>query len=513
MSHTLSMTGYGRGESEADGLRVAVEIRTVNHRFADVQVKLPRAWMALERGIVSTVKDTIGRGRAEVFARRDASGAAASDVRIDSGLIAAIQAQYPNMAVEDVLASNSLNLEGLQRSLTQTKRFDRVFLPDDPDMWPPITIAALEKQLTPEVLPQMKANWAQRDEAATDNPGSQMWNGLMRRMVVQSLMADAVVETPADGLPSEVVQTVNGSPTTTEEVWGEVASLVHPEEVRRMRLFLARIEAVRQDLVAKEAWLDDETFNGIFGEEKAVGEGTPWTIEMIVLVMKRYPNMDAYKSILRAMKSYEGTIQDELTDEGLQPWLPRASRLLGLGETSCQMILLSAFDYPRNRWIDDGWAAAESRAVEVIDALVASEGDAWDSLLEQHSDFFDPPVAPAQQQQAAAMDRKNKGRFGSIHRNRLMQMLGESEYTAFVDGSSVADSVYYDQEVGGIDGPFKGIHGYYITRVDARTNGKKAVLLTDENMRSMVVQDYVMQNFVAYAVRTLDAAEVVGLDR
>jgi len=93
MSHTLSMTGYGRGESEADGLRVAVEIRTVNHRFADVQVKLPRAWMALERGIVSTVKDTIGRGRAEVFARRDASWAAASDVRIDSGLIAAIQAQ------------------------------------------------------------------------------------------------------------------------------------------------------------------------------------------------------------------------------------------------------------------------------------------------------------------------------------------------------------------------------------------------------------------------------------
>ena len=165
-----------------------------------------------------------------------------------------------------------------------------------------------------------------------------------------------------------------------------------------------------------------------------------------------------------------------------------------------------------NRWIDDGWADAESRAIDVIDALVASEGDAWDSLLEQHSDFFDPPVAPAQQQQAAAMDRKNKGRFGSIHRNRLMQMLGESEYTAFVDGSSVADTVYYDQEVGGIDGPFKGIHGYYITRVDARTTGKKAILLTDPNMRQMVVQDYVMQNFVKHAVRALDEAEVVGLD-
>ena len=34
-----------------------------------------------------------------------------------------------------------------QRSLTQTTRFDRVFLPDDPELWPPATEAALEKQL------------------------------------------------------------------------------------------------------------------------------------------------------------------------------------------------------------------------------------------------------------------------------------------------------------------------------------------------------------------------------
>ena len=92
MSHTLSMTGYGRGESERDGLRVDVEIRAVNHRFADVQAKLPRAWMPLEREIVRRVKDVVGRGRLEVFVRRDATGSAASNVRIDSALIGAIRA-------------------------------------------------------------------------------------------------------------------------------------------------------------------------------------------------------------------------------------------------------------------------------------------------------------------------------------------------------------------------------------------------------------------------------------
>ena len=427
--------------------------------------------------------------------------------------LAAIREQYPNMDVEDVLASNSLNLVGLQRSLTQTTRFDRVFLPDDPELWPPATEAALEKQLGAEMLPQMKANWAQRAETDQSNPGAAMWNGLMRRMVVQSLMADAVVETPVDGLADDVAQRVNGSPTRVDDIWPEVESLVHPEDVRFVRRYLARSEAVRQDLTERGAWLSDEEFQAVYDAEAAVGEGTPWTIEMIVMVMKRYPTMDAYKQVLRGMKSYEGLIEDELTDQNLtDTWLPRASRLLGLGETECQIILLSAFDYPRNRWIDGGWEEAEQRAIEVIDALVESGGEAWDELIATQSDFFDPPQAPQQQQMGAPQDRKDQGRFGRIHRNRLMQMLGESEFTSFVDGASVADTVYYEQEVGTIDGPFRGVHGYYITRVDSRTVGKKAILLTDPNMRQMVVQDYVMQTFLEYAAAQLDNAEVVGLD-
>ena len=93
MNQTLSMTGYGRGESEHGDLRVGVEIRAVNHRFVDVQVKVPRAWMPLEREIVRRAKEAVGRGRLEVFVRRDATGAAAQQVRIDAALIAAVADQ------------------------------------------------------------------------------------------------------------------------------------------------------------------------------------------------------------------------------------------------------------------------------------------------------------------------------------------------------------------------------------------------------------------------------------
>jgi hypothetical protein len=429
--------------------------------------------------------------------------------------VSQIRTQYPNMSVEDVLASNSLSIESLKRQLTQTKRFDRVFLPEDPDLWPATTVGALEGQMGAEMVTQMKENWKARQANAADNatdPGQMMWNRLMRQMVMQALMQNAEVLSPVDGLPIEVAQRVNGKDTLVADVWPEVKSLVHPEDVRRMRLYLARLTAVQQDLFNKGAWLSDEDFGQIFDAEEKIGEGSPWNLQMIVIVMKRYPNMNVYKEVLRAERSYEKLIADELTEENLQGWLPRASRLLGLGEVTPEIILLSSFDYTRNGWRDNGWEMAEKRANEVVDALVASEGADWDKLLEENSDFYDPPQPQAQQPNQQPPQLKNKGRFGSIHRNRLMQMLGESEFTAFVDGSSIADQVYYDQEAGAIDGPFRGIHGYYITRVNSRTNGQKPILLSDPNMRKMVTEDYVMQHFIGYASRVLDEADVQGLD-
>ncbi len=59
----ISMTGFGQGEASAGAHRVSVELRTVNHRFLDYALKLPRELNAREREIKESIRRRISRGR------------------------------------------------------------------------------------------------------------------------------------------------------------------------------------------------------------------------------------------------------------------------------------------------------------------------------------------------------------------------------------------------------------------------------------------------------------------
>ena len=58
-----SMTGYGRGEVVADGLRLAAEVRSVNHRFCELSARLPRAFSAYEADARKIMQDRLTRGK------------------------------------------------------------------------------------------------------------------------------------------------------------------------------------------------------------------------------------------------------------------------------------------------------------------------------------------------------------------------------------------------------------------------------------------------------------------
>ncbi|MGB9814187.1 MAG: YicC/YloC family endoribonuclease [Thermovenabulum sp.] len=61
-----SMTGYGRGKSSQE-FGWEVEIKTVNHRFLDIYIRLPKPWLFLEEKIRSFIKERISRGRVDVY--------------------------------------------------------------------------------------------------------------------------------------------------------------------------------------------------------------------------------------------------------------------------------------------------------------------------------------------------------------------------------------------------------------------------------------------------------------
>ncbi|MDD4200588.1 MAG: YicC family protein [Eubacteriales bacterium] len=61
-----SMTGFGRGEYSDDKRNVVCEIKTVNHRYADISVKMPKRYSFAEEKIKALIKEQIKRGKAEV---------------------------------------------------------------------------------------------------------------------------------------------------------------------------------------------------------------------------------------------------------------------------------------------------------------------------------------------------------------------------------------------------------------------------------------------------------------
>ena len=83
-----SMTGFGRGEYSDEISKVTVEIRSVNHRYLDIYVKMPRRYSFAEDTIKSAIKERVHRGKVEVSVSVDNIGKSDSDVRLDKELAA-----------------------------------------------------------------------------------------------------------------------------------------------------------------------------------------------------------------------------------------------------------------------------------------------------------------------------------------------------------------------------------------------------------------------------------------
>jgi len=71
-----SMTGYGRGDATNGDVAVVVEMKSVNNRFLDIQLRVPREYLLLEPRLVERIKRDVTRGRVEVFVRRTSTESA-----------------------------------------------------------------------------------------------------------------------------------------------------------------------------------------------------------------------------------------------------------------------------------------------------------------------------------------------------------------------------------------------------------------------------------------------------
>ena len=82
-----SMTGYGGAKGSAEGLSVSIELKSVNNRYLDVSVKLPRTMLFAEEPIKAAVGRHISRGKVDVFVTVDQSSSDDMEVRVNEPLL------------------------------------------------------------------------------------------------------------------------------------------------------------------------------------------------------------------------------------------------------------------------------------------------------------------------------------------------------------------------------------------------------------------------------------------
>ncbi len=110
-----SMTGYGKGVVQKDGRELTVELKSVNHRFLDVSMRLPRVLSCIEDALRTTIAARLARGHVDVFVNYRNTRSDAKTVRVDEILLAAYvkAAKDANASLalkDDLTLSNVLRL-------------------------------------------------------------------------------------------------------------------------------------------------------------------------------------------------------------------------------------------------------------------------------------------------------------------------------------------------------------------------------------------------------------------
>lgn len=82
-----SMTGYGSAKGTVEGIEVCVELKSVNNKFLDTSVRLPRSFLFAEETIKSAVMSHITRGKVDVFVTVDSSMADDMVVKVNEPLL------------------------------------------------------------------------------------------------------------------------------------------------------------------------------------------------------------------------------------------------------------------------------------------------------------------------------------------------------------------------------------------------------------------------------------------
>lgn len=223
-----SMTGYGRGKS-CGKIGWEVELKSVNHRFLEIYVRLPRPWFFLEERIKNYIRERISRGRIDVFVNFSPQ-ALPVDIKFDKR---AAESYYKKL----VELKDEVGFEG-PISLSLLSMMPDLFLaeqqfPEEEELWPELEEALREAV---ENLIEMRTN-----------EGKNLWLDLLARLdfIMEKVgyikaRSDVMVEEYRKRLQQKVRKIKEGLEVSEDRLEAEVVLFAERSDISEE---LVRIES------------------------------------------------------------------------------------------------------------------------------------------------------------------------------------------------------------------------------------------------------------------------------
>ena len=101
-----SMTGYGKQSLNVDGREYQIEIKSVNHRYLDINIKMPKTISYLEEAVKKEISEKIKRGKVDVFITYENNSKKGRNITINKELAKLYIEQLKELAEEEKISSN-----------------------------------------------------------------------------------------------------------------------------------------------------------------------------------------------------------------------------------------------------------------------------------------------------------------------------------------------------------------------------------------------------------------------
>lgn len=277
-----SMTGFGKAMTASETLQVDVEIKSVNHRFLDMQLRMPKECNPYEADVRKQIKDTLQRGRIEVYVSLTRRAEGGKEVQVNWQLVDQLVAAFDTRFSQ--LPGKNLDLTQLLNGL--------VLRPD--------FIEVVEEQAADPELPELLAAAIQEAlgnlQAARQQEGdgiqvilSQYSQEILRQLADLNQLNTVIEEQHRERLTQKVTELL-GEQVDQARLLTEVTLLIERgdihEELDRLAIHVQKLQKLLQ-------------------EEGAIGR----ELDFLIQEMNREVNTTGSKSTAIAIKDHVVTLK------------------------------------------------------------------------------------------------------------------------------------------------------------------------------------------------------------